>query len=109
MADAGAGRGDAVEIGLVEPHLVAQGQARPEKAEAVDMVECGAASAVARIFLLAGGLGEMHMHWRLVARREIGEHLERRVRAPVKVAAASWILTRSMWWCLARGCSKGGL
>ena len=36
VADMGPGRSDAVEIGLVEPHPVAEGQARSEKAEAVD-------------------------------------------------------------------------
>ena len=81
----GAGCGDPVEIGLIEPHSVAQCQARPEKAEAVDVVECGAAAAPARIFLLVGGLDEMHVHRRLIARREIGQHLESRVRAPVEV------------------------
>jgi hypothetical protein len=41
VADTGPGRGDAVEIGLVGPHPVAQGQKRPEKAEAVDVIERG--------------------------------------------------------------------
>jgi hypothetical protein len=31
VADMGAGRGEAVEIGFAEPHPVAEGQARPEK------------------------------------------------------------------------------
>ena len=75
----GPGRRDAVEIGLVEPHPVTEGQKRPEKAKAVDIVECRAAAAAARIFLLVGGLDEMHVHRRLVTRREVGEHLERRI------------------------------
>ena len=64
---------------------MAEGQARPKKAEAVDVVECGAAAATARIFLLIGGLDQMHVHRRLIARREIGEQLEGRVRAPVEI------------------------
>ena len=85
VADMGAGRGDAVEIGLAEPHPVAQGQPWPEKTEAVDVVEGGAAAAAARIFFLVSGLDEMHVHRRLVARQVIGEHFESLVRAPVEV------------------------
>jgi hypothetical protein len=35
VADVGPGRGDPVEVGLIEPHPVAEGQARPEKTKAV--------------------------------------------------------------------------
>ena len=85
MADVGAGRCNAVEIGFVEPYSVTGGQPRPEKTEPVDIVERRAAAAAARIFLLVSGLDEIHVHWRLMARREVGKHLEGSVRAPVEI------------------------
>src|SRR5207302_5576657 len=58
---------------------------RPEKAEAVDIIEGRAAAAATGIFLLVCGLDEMHVHRRLVTRRIVGEHLEGLVRAPVEI------------------------
>src|ERR1700719_3497909 len=58
VADMGAGRGNAVEIGLVEPHAMPQCQPRPEEPETIDIVEGGAAAAPASILLLEWGLYE---------------------------------------------------
>src|SRR5205807_1940911 len=103
VADMGAGRGDAVEIGLGEPDAVAERQPRPEKAEAVDIIEGAAAAAAASIFLLVGGLHEMHVHRCGVARRVVGEHFESGVQHQWRLAGASWILTRSLpWWVACR-------
>jgi hypothetical protein len=69
VADMRAGRGDAVEIGLVEPHAMPQCQPRPEEPETIDMIEGGAAAAPQRseacdgvalprgVMSLAGGRG----------------------------------------------------
>ena len=47
MADMGAGRGNAVEIGLVEPHAMSQCQPRPQEPETIDILEGGATAAPA--------------------------------------------------------------
>jgi hypothetical protein len=63
---------------------MAEREPRPQEPDAIDVVE-GRAAAAGGIFFLISGLDEMHVHRRLVARRKIGEHLERGVRAPVEV------------------------
>ena len=88
MADVGSARVDPIEIGLIEPYAMAQGQARHQKAEAVDVVERGPATAAARVFLLVGGLDDVHVHRRFTARREIGKHLEGGIRAAVQVGGS---------------------
>src|SRR5260370_14914771 len=62
VADMSAGCGDAVEIGLVEPDAMAEGQPRPEEPETVDIVEGRATAAPAALFPLIGGLDDMPMH-----------------------------------------------
>src|SRR5215472_18370388 len=84
----GAGRGNAIEISLVEPNAMAEGQSRPQKSEAVDIVERSAAAAPAGIFFLIGGLDEVHVHRSVVSPRVIGEHLERGVGAPMKIGGS---------------------
>ena len=45
-----------------EPDAVAERQARPEEAEAVEVLERGAARPAARVLALVGGLDEVHVH-----------------------------------------------
>ena len=88
VADMGTGRGNAVEIGLVEPYAMPQCQPRPEKPETIDIIEGGAAAAPAGVFLLVGGLDEVHVHRRVVSLRIVGEHHQRSIGAPMEIGGS---------------------
>ena len=52
---------------------------RSEQAEAADIVDCGAAAATARIFLLVGGLDKVHVEGNAMLFRAFRQHGERLV------------------------------
>ncbi len=85
MADAAAGGGQAVDVLLVQPHAVAQGQAVGHHAEAVDVLQRRAVAAPQGVFLLVGGLDQVHVHGGVVFGRGVGEQRQRLVGAPVQV------------------------
>jgi hypothetical protein len=66
VADHGARARDQLDVLLVEPDAVTEGQARAGHAELDEMLEGGAARATAGVLLLVGGLDEMHVQPDLV-------------------------------------------
>ena len=67
MANAGAGRGDAVEIGVVGPNHVAERGQRTKQPKVVEMPDRALAPAPLRIGLLVSGFEKMQMHRHAVA------------------------------------------
>ncbi len=85
MAHARARSGELVHVALVQPHAVAERQARAEQAELLDVVHRRPAAAPEGVLLLVGGLEEVHVERRVVALGRLSQSLERRVRTPVQV------------------------
>ena len=85
VADAALGRGQAVDVLLVQPHAVAERQAVVHHAEAVDVFQRRALAAPPGVFLLVGGLDQVHVHRHVVLGRGVAERRQRLVGAPVQV------------------------
>ena len=67
VADAGAGLGDPADVALGQPDAVPERHARVHQAEAVEILDRGAAAAAAGVFLLVGGLHQVHVQLDLMA------------------------------------------
>src|SRR5262249_18062213 len=85
MTDHRPGRGDPLDVVLVEPHAVAERHVWAEHAHAFDMTDGSGRGATVRVLLLVRGLQQMYVHADAVLRRMILQPLEGLVRAPVEV------------------------
>ena len=72
MTDTGPGFRQPLDVPLVEPDAVAERYLRAEQAEAVDVLQRGAAAAPASVFLLVRRLQQVHVQRHLVFARAIG-------------------------------------
>ena len=79
VADAGAGRRQSVDVGLVQPHAMAQCHLRSEQPEPVDVIHGRAAAATMRVFLLVSRLHQMHVQRHVVFARGLRQTRECRV------------------------------
>src|SRR6202035_4590647 len=85
VGDVRSGFGDTIDVSFVQPDAVAESHARAEQVEAIDVFERGAAATAVGVFLLVGGLHQVHVQRGVVLFRCVGEQGQRVVGAPVQV------------------------